>query len=224
MSVSRTVKTTEVVFSKLFPAGCGWQAASILAESANYLPTTLPFFLTVGLGEGLAVGIGHLTYYKIKKNIIDNDINMSEQIGSALQLGTAATMSGTIWQPTVNMFSDYGFLASSFGVVGICGLTFYSGLRFSRSLYGNLLGLQLEKKNKENNRNDALLSVSVAGAAGLFVATDVSLANNFLEPYFGITESMSNLSGVGTAGLSTACGFTTIQLFQNAFMKKNWID
>ena len=39
----------------------------------------------------------------------------------------------------------------------------------------------------------------------------VSLANNFLEPYFGITETMTNLSGVGTAGLSTAVGFTTIK-------------
>ena len=27
---------------------------------------------------------------------------MKNELGSALQLGTAATMSGTIWQPTVN--------------------------------------------------------------------------------------------------------------------------
>ena len=80
------------------------------------------------------------------------------------------------------------------------------------------------EKNKENNVNDALLSVSVAGAAGLFVATDVSLANNFLAGYFGITDNMSNLAGVGTAGLSTACGFTAIQMMQNTFLKKNWID
>ena len=75
-----------------------------------------------------------------------------------------------------------------------------------------------------NNVYDMLLSVSVAGAAGLFVATDVSLANNFLISYFGITENMSNLAGIGTAGLSTECGFTGIQLFQNTFLKKNWID
>ena len=84
--------------------------------------------------------------------------------------------------------------------------------------------MPLEKKTKENNMNDALLSVSVAGAAGLFVATDASLANNFLVSYFGITDNMSNLAGVGTAGLSTACGFTAIQIMQNGFLKKNWID
>ena len=224
MSSSRTFKTGEVIISKLFPAGCGWQAASILAESANYIPTSLPFFLTVGLGEGLAVGIGHITYYTIKKNIAHSNINLKEQIASSLQLGTAATMSGTIWQPSVNLFSSYGFFPSSIGTLCICGLTFYSGLRFSRSLYGNFLGMQLEKKTKENNVNDMLLSVSVAGAAGLFVATDVSLANNFLISYFGITDNMSNLAGIGTAGLSTACGFTGIQLFQNTFLKKNWID
>lgn len=224
MFISRTIKTGEVVVSKLFPAGCGWQAASLVAESANYIPTTMPFFLTVGLGEGLAVGVGHLAYYTIKKNLADKTIDMKQQAGSALQLGTAATMSGTIWQPSVNLFADYGFLTSAIGTVGICGLTFYSGLRFSRSLYGNLLNLPLEKKTKENNMNDALLSVSVAGAAGLFVATDASLANNFLVSYFGITDNMSNLAGVGTAGLSTACGFTAIQIMQNGFLKKNWID
>ena len=64
---------------------------------------------------------------------------MKNEIGSALQLGTAATMSGTIWQPTVNFLSDYDFMTASLGTFGVCGLTFYTGLRLSRSLYGNLL-------------------------------------------------------------------------------------
>ena len=215
--LSRYLKTSEVVVSKLFPAGCGWQAASIVAENLNYLPSTMPFFLTVGLGEGLAVGVGHLTYYTIKKKLINNEINMKNEMGSALQLGTAATMSGTIWQPTVNALSNYDFIVASSGTFMICGLTFYTGLRLSRSLYGNLLP-------DGNKRNDLLLSVSVAGAAGMFVATDVSLANNFMMPYLGITDSMSDLHGVGLAGLSTATGFVFIQNFQNIFMKKNWID
>ena len=67
MMLKRYLKTGEVVISKLFPAGCGWQAASIYAESLQYLPTSIPFFLTVGLGEGLAVGIGHIAYNLSKK-------------------------------------------------------------------------------------------------------------------------------------------------------------
>ena len=37
--LTRYLKTSEVVVSKLFPAGCGWQAASIVADNLNYLPS-----------------------------------------------------------------------------------------------------------------------------------------------------------------------------------------
>ena len=222
--MARSVQTVEAIVSKLFPAGCGWQTASIVADNASYLPTTLPFFLSVGLGEGLAVGLGHITYYGLKNKMLSLKTDMSLQRGSALQLGTAAAMSGTIWQPSVNLFSEYGFTTTALGTVGICGLTFLSGLQLSRFVWGRLDGITLERNNSTNLRNDTLLSVSVAGAAGLFVATDVSLANNFLAGYFGITEEMSNLSGIGTAGMSTAVGFTGVQTLQNTFMKKNWID
>lgn len=222
--MARTVQTVEAIVSKLFPAGCGWQSASIIAENAGYLPTNLPFFLSVGIGEGLAVGLGHLTYYGIKNRLSKQSIDMSLQRGSALQLATAATMSGTIWQPSVNLLSNHGFLTTAIGTVGICGLTFFSGLRLSRTVWSNLPGVTLDKNSPETLRNDALLSVSVAGAAGLFVATDVSLANNMLAPYFGITSQMSDLSGIGTAGLSTAVGFAGVQTLQNSFMKRTWID
>ena len=81
--MARTVQTVEAIVSKLFPAGCGWQSASIIAENAGYLPTTLPFFLSVGIGEGLAVGLGHLTYYGIKNRLSKQSIDMSLQRGSA---------------------------------------------------------------------------------------------------------------------------------------------
>ena len=222
--MARTVQTVEAIVSKLFPAGCGWQTASIIADNASYLPTTLPFFLSVGLGEGLAVGLGHWTYYSLKDQIKGLDTDKSLQRGSALQLGTAAAMSGTVWQPSVNLFQTHGFTTAAIGTVGICGLTFFSGLRLSRAIWDKVPGVSLERNNATNLRNDALLSVSVAGAAGLFVATDVSLANNYLAAYFGITDGMSNLAGIGTAGMSTAVGFTGVPTLQNTFMKRNWID
>lgn len=222
--MARTVQTVEAIVSKLFPAGCGWQTASIIADNAGYLPTTLPFFLSAGLGEGLAVGLGHITYYSLKDRVKGLKSDVSLQRGSALQLGTAAAMSGTVWQPSVNLLSQHGFSTAAIGTFGICGLTFFSGLKLSRSFWGLFPGITLEGNNRANLRNDALLSVSVAGAAGLFVATDVSLANNFLAAYFGVTDQMSNLAGIGTAGMSTAVGFTAIQTVQNTFMKRNWID
>ena len=222
--MARTVQTVEAIVSKLFPAGCGWQTASIIADNAGYLPTTLPFFLSAGLGEGLAVGLGHLTYYSLKDRVKGLKSDVSLQRGSALQLGTAAAMSGTIWQPSVNLFQTHGFTTAAIGTFGICGLTFFSGLRLSRAIWDRVPGVSLERNNETNLRNDALLSVSVAGAAGLFVATDVSLANNYLAAYFGITDGMSNLAGIGTAGMSTAVGFTGVQTLQNTFMKRNWID
>ena len=50
MMLKRYLKTGEVVISKLFPAGCGWQAASIYAESLQYLPTSMfPWQITLWL-------------------------------------------------------------------------------------------------------------------------------------------------------------------------------
>ena len=39
----------------------------------------LPFFLSAGLGEGLAVGLGHLTYYSLKYRIKGLDTDKSLQ-------------------------------------------------------------------------------------------------------------------------------------------------
>ena len=53
-----------------------------------------------------------------------------------------------------------------------------------------------EKKNKENNRNDALLSVSVAGAAGLFAQS-----SSFCCPPGGGTSPPGGLSSPPGGGL-----------------------
>ena len=213
--LTRYLKTSEVVVSKLFPAGCGWQAASIVAENLNYLPSTMPFFLTVGLGEGLAVGVGHLTYYTIKKKLINNQINMKNELGSALQLGTAATMSGTIWQPTVKVLSNYDFIFASSGTYYLW-INFILVLDFP-DLY-TVIYSQMEIKEM------IYYICFCSWCCWYVVATDVSLANNFMMPYLGITDSMSDLHGIGLAGLSTASGFVFVKNFQNIFMKKNWID
>jgi hypothetical protein len=219
--LDRNKKTLEVIVSKLVPAGCGWQAASIYASELQYDPTTYQFFATVGFGEGGAVLLGHTMYYTTKKIFVDKNISLKQEYSNGLQLGTAATLSGSIWQPTVNFLYNNGFSMTAIGTSIICGATFYGGLKLSRYLYSPFL--LLDNNNKKNNINDFALSCSIAGAAGMFVATDVTLANNYLEFLFGINENMTDNHGIITAGSSTGFGFLIFQSLQN-LKKRNWID
>ena len=56
----RLATSVEVTASKIFPAGAGWQLASIVADSAGFAPTSLAFFAAVGLGDCTGVFLGHL--------------------------------------------------------------------------------------------------------------------------------------------------------------------
>ena len=48
---------------------------------------------------------------------------------------------------SVNLFAEHGFLTTAIGTVGICGLTFFSGLKISRSIWSTIPGITLEKNN-----------------------------------------------------------------------------
>ena len=62
--------------------------------------------------------------------------------------------------------------------------------------------------------------------AGTFVGTDITFKDNFLMPFFGVTDSMSDLEGCIRAGASTSAGFMVMQTGQNLVLPKgaNWID
>ena len=49
--VSRFTYTVEVIVSKIFPAGFGWQAASCVAGAQGFEADTLNFYLTTGAGD-----------------------------------------------------------------------------------------------------------------------------------------------------------------------------
>merc|ERR1711907_742418 len=54
--MSRTLVTAEVLVSKIFPAGFGWQLFSVIADSQMGLAgDSLGFYLMTGLGDGLFV-------------------------------------------------------------------------------------------------------------------------------------------------------------------------
>ena len=70
--------TAEVGISKIFPAGFGWQTAAYFAENAGMEATDLSFYLSTGIGDGIAVCMGHTAYCAIKKGVTgDKDTNVA---------------------------------------------------------------------------------------------------------------------------------------------------
>ena len=224
--------TFEVAVSKIFPAGFGWQYASCIAEAQlGFSADSAQFALCTGVGDGLGVMIGHTTYYALKKAVTgDQGIDMGAQAQTGLLLGSAAFCSGTVWQPTVDMLTASGmsFTQVATGTTMICGLAFYAGLRLFRLVYGKGLGMTgVEENSYSNLKADALLSLSIGGATGAFVGTDVSFGDgNWLRPLVGIEDGVADLPGAATAGASTAMGFLAFQTCQNVVEKegKNWVD
>lgn len=229
---NRFAVTFEVMVSKIFPAGFGWQYASCVAESnLGFAADTWSFALTTGVGDGLGVLAGHSAYFAAKKAITGNeDIDVKAQVQTGLLLGSAAFCSGTVWQPTVDLLTKSGldFTSVAAGTTMGCGLAFYAGLRLFRTIYGKALQFEgVEENTYSNLKADALLSLSIGGATGAFVGTDVSFGDaNWLRPIVGIEDGVSNLTGAVTAGSSTAMGFAAFQTAQNAVEKegKNWVD
>lgn len=215
--ISRNAKTCEVIVSKIFPAGCGWQFGSILASYNSCHPSDLDFMMTCGMCEGLAVGMGHLVYM-IGKDTVTEEVDLNQEMYRSIQYGSGSTLSGIVWQPAVDYFRDDGFLPTVMATGVCCGAFFFGGLVLSKYI--------TKKHSKEivtieTIKNNALLSLSIGGAAGMFVATDPLINDNFLRTVYGIGDSLS-FDSIYMAGFATASGFMLIQSIQN--LGKNWVD
>lgn len=222
--------TAEVMVSKIFPAGFAWQGSSILAENWGLSAESFNFALTTGIGDGIGVLTGHTLFMLGKKALTGNgDIDMTTEFQTAILLGSAAFCSGTAWQPVVNALTTAGsgFNMAATGTTIACGFAFFGGLRVARSLYPQLGLTRVEPPSYSNLKADATLSVSIGGATGAFVGTDIAFGDqNWLRPVVGIEDSVGNLGGMVTAGSSTALGFATFQGIQNMsfFRGKSWVD
>eukprot|EP00617_Octactis_speculum_P020253 CAMPEP_0185766154 /NCGR_PEP_ID=MMETSP1174-20130828/35722_1 /TAXON_ID=35687 /ORGANISM="Dictyocha speculum, Strain CCMP1381" /LENGTH=275 /DNA_ID=CAMNT_0028449683 /DNA_START=26 /DNA_END=853 /DNA_ORIENTATION=- len=224
--VDRFTTTAEVTVSKLFPAGFGWQASSILADGMGYGATDVPFFLITGGGDFAGVMIGHTGYYAIKKAVYDPSINIKDTAQTGLWLATAAFCSGAAWQPIVNMWQgvDAPFNAVFAGAWAGCGFMFYAGLRAGRAVYPFM-----PDADYDNLVADATLSASIGGATGFFVGTDAAYmdgAGNWLRPVIGVEDADSDIVGCLKAGTSTGLGFFVAQGAQNVVYPsgKCWLD
>jgi len=215
--------TSEVIASKVFWAGFGWQGTSIIADGMGMGAESASFAVTTGVGEALAVFMGHSVFYCV----IKGSDNKSAELGTALWLGTATACSGTAWQPIVNLLCS---VTDSFPLIGggtmvVCGSAFYAGLRLARAFWGETLGLPIAKRDYENLCSDAGLSIAIGGATGMFVACDPALAMNVFAPAFGVLETDSNIIGMLRAGAATGTGYGLVQAVQNFFPKgRNWMD
>jgi len=52
------ILTAEITVSKLFPAGFGWQAGSVVGVNLGFQATEIPFWLLTGVGDLLGVFFG----------------------------------------------------------------------------------------------------------------------------------------------------------------------
>jgi hypothetical protein len=217
----------QVTVSKIFPAGAGWQAASIVADAAGHQADSLAFAAYTGVGDGIAVAAGHTSYYAAKKAIVDPNINIGEQAGLGVWLGSAAVCSGALWQPLVNALQASEKLPFN-AVMGAtmvgCGGAFLTGLRVGRFVFPWMPGC-----DNGNFSTDAYLSMAIGGASGFFVGTDVAYLGgdgNFLRPIVGVEDFDSDVLGIVKAGTSTGLGFCAFQSVQNVTFAQGsaWID
>lgn len=227
MVMARFITTAEVCVSKIFPAGAGWQAGSLLAGGVGYAGDSAQFALMTGLGDGAAVVVGHTSYYAVKKALWDPKISVGSELGSAVWLGSAAVCSGSLWQPIVNAMQageNVPFEAVAATAWVGCGSAFFLGLRAGRTVMP-----WMPHADNSNFAGDASLSMAIGGATAFFVGTDVAYLGgqgNFLRPLVGVESFDSDLTGIIKAGTSTALGFTAAQAAQNVTYpaKQAWLD
>jgi len=219
---SRFMLTFEVIVSKIFPAGFCWQASSLVAEGTFGLGAeTAGFALVTGVGDACGVFAGH-SLYKLVQSGMNPEIQMKTEKQVAGWLASAAFLSGTGWQPIVNMCAGMGlgFNGAALVTTGACAGLFFTGLRVGRRVFS------VGEASKENFAKDAQLGISIGGATGAFVGTDVSFGGNWLRPVVGVEETTSDIIGMVKAGSSTSLGFGAVQSVQNVTFPKgsNWTD
>merc|ERR1712151_184287 len=105
--VPRMSATLEVIVSKIFPAGFGWQAASVVAGAQGFEADTLQFAVTTGAGDFAGVLAGH-SIFSLLNAALGRGNGLGSDLVAGLWLASAAFCSGTAWQPTVNFLAGAG--------------------------------------------------------------------------------------------------------------------
>merc|ERR1719230_2029975 len=222
---ARMALTAEVLVSKIFPAGFGWQTASLVADQSFGLGAeTAGFAVLTGLGDFSGVLLGHSLFYGIKNAGAD----VGKEVQVASWLASSAFLAGTAWQPSVNALTaaGLGFNSVAVGTGVITGACFMVGLRVFRMAYSGFMSA-IVPGDSSNMMADAQLSTAIGGGTACFVGTDVSFGDaNWLRPIVGVEETTPDLLGCVKAGTSTFLGFAVVQTAENVLIpaKSCWTD
>jgi len=179
-----------------------------------------------GTGDFVGVALGHTLFYNTVGRLY-LPVNGVAELQTGILLGSAAWMTGFVWQPIVNLCHDLhmSFTPAMVTVGLIGGLWFYVGLRFFREFYGRACGWD-GINHSVGMLSDFQLSLVIACADAAFVGTDVGFAGNWLAPIVGVVETDTMMQGMCKAGTSTFLGYTAGQMAENFTIgkKKLWLD
>ena len=219
-AVGRWAYTFEIMVSKIFPAGAGWQFAS---TAVDFDPSTADFALVTGLGDATGVVLGHVAYKTIQRVVAPWHVpSMKEELGVAAWLGGAAFCAGTAWQPIVNAVeAPFAITAAATGIG--CALAFFGGLRAGRVVFP-----WMPDGTTTNSWQDVGLAMSIGGATGAFVSTDAAFVTDPTYPSTAPTILASDAVSTQCikAGTSTFVGFGAVGVTQNVLCSPggHWMD
>ena len=222
----------QILASKAAPAGAGWWGANVIAsEHMGLAGTDVAHFVTTALGDASAVWIGHCLFFFAKSMAMPGaGIEMKKEVQTASLLGGATLSAGFVWQPACNVLATAPFFAAAAGTGAACDFAFFLGLRGFRAAFGRCAPTAFSAvapPTAENRRDDAGLSLAVAGATGTFVGVVVDFADNpFIGTSVAILATASAASGCLSSAKATCLGFAAVQTVQNlgAAPGENWID
>lgn len=205
---------------------------SCCAEDVGYAADSVQFAISTGCGDAAGVMLGHMAYKSVQKVVTDHPVSIVGELGTSTWLGAGALLAGTSWQPSVNFFHDVlgcSFTGAAVGTFAVCGTMFLGALRV-----GRMVMPWMAAGDKTNMKQDVGLSISIGGATGCFVATDMSFLGtpgsdalySVFNPTLGVLESDTALQGCVKAGASTFTGFGLVNAFQNIVLPggANWMD
>jgi len=222
--LNRMMTSVEVMISRVFPAGAGWQLASILATNAGVASNSLLFCSLLGLGNFFGVIFGHMLWEGLKK-VVKGDVDLAREFQVASLLGGAAFFSGLSWQVAMNVFKAVGVgLLQSFMSVGIvCTMAFFLGMRMMRQNLSPVM-TAVDKNSFVNLRSDIGLAIAIGGATAGLVFTDAFVGTSPLLSFLEAKAAVSSLVAVACGGLASSLGFLATTAVQALNKKRCWLD
>lgn len=227
---SSTYQNVETAVSKIMPGGFLRQVCLETAKVYGSTPLDLAYALSMGFGNGLGVGLGHVSYYALKKYSLrlsnqclgtdyKDEINIKGEAQKAILLAIPAFVSGSVWQPAYNFmqYYNYGFLPTFLATGFVCSSILFFTLRYgSRTFLPSYLTM-LASRNNEHLKSDRELAIKIAFAAGSYVGINATIEGNFVKPFLSVPTDSSLSERLIAAIRAPGSGFVTGGIFTSLF-------